>query len=125
MKKGKRGERKCFLSAPYSMNHPTYHMLAPAILSTLPCYRRTTPYITAAEQQASPRTLRDKQQRIHTPANMIIDCLGNNCTMLLVNYTLKTFLRRFPCGCKLKRNNLYFYYCVSWREADRRNIYLK
>ena len=43
------------------MIHPTYHMLAPAIISTQACIRRTTPYITAAEQQASPRTLRDRR----------------------------------------------------------------
>ena len=43
------------------MIHPTYHMLAPAILSTQACCRRTTLYITAAEQQARLRTLRDRQ----------------------------------------------------------------
>ena len=40
------------------MIHPTYHMLAPAFLSTQACCRRTTPVYYAAEQQASPRTLR-------------------------------------------------------------------
>ena len=41
------------------MIHPSYHMLAPAILSTQACCLRTTPYITTAEQQA--RTLRDRR----------------------------------------------------------------
>ena len=108
------------------MNHPTYHILAPTILSTLPCCRRATPvyYGSRTTGKRKDHYVTD-EQCIHTPANMIIHCPANNYTMLLVNYTLKTFLRRFPCGCKLKRNNLYFYHCVTWRETDRRNIYFK
>ena len=41
------------------------------------------------------------EQCIHIPANMITHCLRNNYINLLIRYTLKTLLRRFPCGCNL------------------------
>ena len=56
-------ERKCCLSVPVIHEPPSYRMLAHAFLSYLACCRRTNPYLTAAEQQARPRTLRDRRTR--------------------------------------------------------------
>ena len=92
------------------MIDPTYHMLAPAILSTLACSRRTTPNNTVAEQQATVRTLRDRRTLYHTPANMIIRCLTNNYITLLVHFTLESLLRRFACGYNL---NTVIYLFIS------------
>ena len=44
------------------------------------------------------------EQCIHIPANMITHCLRNIHFKLLIHYTLKTLLRRFPCGCNLYSN---------------------
>ena len=113
--KGKKG--KCFLSVPrnpwekkenVSFLPPVIHEPS-NIPHTQTCCRRTTPVYYGRRHYVT------DEQCNHTPANMIIHCRGNNYTMVLVNYILKTFLRRFPCGCKLKINNLYFYYCVTLR----------
>ena len=114
----------------YHTSHPTYHMLAPAFLSTQACCRRTTPvyygrrttcfsprtctlfclhifenrclalkYVVNVAWQAQGHYVTD-EQCIHIPANMITHCLRNNYIKLLIHYTLKTLLRRFPCGCE-------------------------
>ena len=84
------------------MNHTTYDMLAPAIISTLACCRRTTPYITAAEQQASRRTLRG-QRTMYSHTGQYDHTLSKKQSpkMLHIHHTLKVLLRRFPCGCIL------------------------
>ena len=40
------------------------------------------------------------EQGIHTPANMIIRCLGNHKHLSLIRHTVSTLLRTFPCGRK-------------------------
>ena len=80
--------------------------------------RARTLYITAGEQQASPRTLRVRQTCIHIPANMITHCLRNNYIRLFIHYTLKMLLRRFPCGCNL--NILICNFIIARGETDRK-----
>ena len=63
------------------MIHPTYYMLAQAILSTQTCCWRTIPYITEAEQEAQDQGhYVTDEQYIHIPVNMIHICLRNNYT---------------------------------------------
>ena len=38
------------------------------------------------------------EQCIHTPANMIIRCLGNNKHLSIIRHTVSSLLRTFPCG---------------------------
>ena len=95
--------RKCFLSVPVIHD-----------LSNLPhvssCYLIHTcllpadyPHILRPpnNRQAQGWHYVTDDQCIHIPANMITHWLRNNYISLLINYTLKTLLRRFPCGCNL------------------------
>ena len=94
--------RKCFLSVPV-IHDP----------SNLPHVSSSIPIQTSLLSTDHPRILRPPNNRqaqghyvtdeqyIHIPANMITHCLRNNYINLLIHYTLKTLLRRFPCGCNL------------------------
>ena len=94
--------RKCFLSVPV-IHDP----------SNLPHVSSSIPIHTSLLSTDHPRILRPPNNRqaqghyvtdeqyIHIPANMITHCLRNNYIKLLIHYTLKTLLRRFPCGCNL------------------------
>ena len=100
MKRRKRW--KCFLSAPV-IHDP----------SNLPHVSSSYPIHTNLLSADHPRILRRPNNRqaqghyvideqcIHIPANMTTHCLRNNYIKLLVHYTLKTLLRRFPCVCNL------------------------
>ena len=82
------------------MIHPTYHLLAPAILSTLLSAGHPRVLPPPNNRQSQGHCVTD-EQCIHTSANMITPCLGNNYITLVIHYTLKTLLQRFPCGCNI------------------------
>ena len=66
-------------------------MLAPAFLSYLACCRRTTPVFNGRRTTGKTKdiTLTD-EQGIHTPANMIIRCLGNNKHLSIIRHTVSS-----------------------------------
>ena len=82
--------------------------------SNLPHVSSSIPIHTSLLSADHPRILRPPNNRqaqghyvideqcIHIPANMITHCLRNNYIKLLIHYTLKTLLRRFPCVCTVR-----------------------
>ena len=79
------------------------------------------PLSTAAEQQPSPRTLRDRRTMYsHTGQ---YDHTLSKIQLYQVAHSLypEDFTPKISLWLQLKHSNLLFYCCVSWGETDKKH----
>ena len=78
-----------------------HYTLKTLLLSTQACCRDNPRILRPPNNRQAQGHYATGEQCIHIQANMITHCLRNNYIKLLIHYTLKTSLRRFPYGCNL------------------------